>query len=233
MEKSKTLRDIRVVGAIRQTENLKNYDSTDKEEILGRLGIKPENEQKVILFCASYYFSQDYSRIVGFLEWISKNKDLFCIVKLHPATPLPDISVLNQRYRENARVIQFFNYYDLLKVSDIVITLLRSTTSIDAFICDKKVIIWQFHDETGDNEHFIEIWDTDNPPYIEVFDQKQCQKTIRFILKNKDVREYLSSCCEVVRRKLGIDGLAAKRVVSYIEDVIDDKALSFEPSHAV
>jgi hypothetical protein len=233
MEKSGTLKGIRVVGALRQTENLKRYAGSDKDEILGRLGVKHKKRQKVILFCASYYFSRDYKRIEAFLDWISRSKDLFCIVKLHPATPLPAVSALVQAYKENARIIQFFNYYDLLRISDIVVTHLRSTTSVDAFICSKNVIIWQFRDEAEDNEHFIEIWDPKNPPYIEVFSQEQCEKTIRFILKNSDVRDYLLECCEEVKRKLGVDGLAANRVVSFIEDIIGDGTSPFEPPHAV
>jgi len=180
---------------------LKNFD---KSYIKDKLGIK--NNKKIILFTSGklqrFYLSHgkyDYDEQIWkyLVQKFGKNENFFLILKPHPQEQNTKVyQEIMEKYGSTNSIISYESIYDLICLSDIVVSVF-SSTMLDSLCFKKPVIRVRF----GDEKHQI----FDNTKALITSDLEDLSNHIISILNNNMILNNLKNqILEFVKDQYGI-----------------------------
>ena len=187
----------------------------EKDEICRRLGLDPT--RRIIVYTTENLPpSESEAMVYAICKAVKEISGLQFVVKVHPSEL--DLSVYQRITRDvgvDASITRDANIYEVLYVSDIVITGF-SATALDAMMLDKPVITANF---TGleDPLPFAE-----SGAAIGVYKEKDFIPAISRALYDEDAREKLRDAREkfIHEHSYKRDGKATERVVKLIEQMV-------------
>ena len=189
----------------------------NKEAICRRLGLDPA--KKIIVYTTENLPQQENRKMARIIcETVREFSDIEFVIKVHPSEL--DLSVyenLTKEFGLKALITRQAHIYEVLYVADIVITGF-SATALDALILQKSVVSVNL---TGlkDPLPFAE-----SGAAIGVYKGKDLDEAIQKGLYDEHFRESLERAREefVYEQAYKLDGKATARVVSLIEQMVND-----------
>lgn len=131
------------VGSLLFNETVKRYKQLDEADIRGKQEIS--QARKVILFATQYLNTADCrDALNAILPQLKKRKNTLFIIKTHPKERDQDIDAYRKLIKKHkikesaARIVLDQDIYELIKISDLVITLF-SNVGMEAALFDKDV----------------------------------------------------------------------------------------------
>ncbi len=200
-----------VTGSIRYDEILELNRTINKKAIFSKIGA--DENKKVLLYTSQPIAKEDSDKILrAIVSAVSKLPDFQLIIKLHPAEIKVNHDILSM-VDEKIIVIKDINIYEIINVSDIMITYF-STTALEAMIMEKPVITINL---TGKKDII---------PYVQsgaalgVYSEEALIPVIKSVFEDRQLRAQLdiNSKKFVYQNAYKIDGMATERVLNIIKD---------------
>lgn len=117
----------------------KRIDKIKEEDIIKKLNLS--KNKKIITFACKDPVKKDYFRIKALNNLINNDKNISTIIKLHPSDKSISISKLEKIF-PNFTFVQDITFYELAKISDLVISNSSCRTSIDTIMFNIPLILW-------------------------------------------------------------------------------------------
>jgi len=147
-------------------------------------------------------------------EVIKKYPEKKIIVKLHPGRVSFDIKPLIQEIDPSIEVFQNENILDLLKESDVMISLNYSTVVLDAMILQKPTLVLLPEEQNFENEIPLREGTT-----LVTSDVNELENKIKILFEDEKIRhELIQKGKEFVNQYITNQGTSSKKLAKILED---------------
>jgi len=168
--------------------------------------------KKIVLYTSDHDCDMEMKELID----VFKQTDFYLILKLHPDQKEPEFANIFKK-RENVLLIKNFDIYNLIVVSDIVITAL-STTGLEGMIMGKPLIMLNLINKS-DLAGYTKLGAA-----VGVYKKEDILPAVKKILENK---EFLSDLKKKMKEHVRYhcykqDGKASERVAKLIESMINN-----------